>query len=392
EMTRIIFPMVLLTSLSALCNGVLHSYNHFYAPAAAWNLHNIGIITLGILLYKKFDIFSLCFGVLAGALSMVLVQIPVIYWKGFLYSRVIDLKHPGVKKILRLFLPAMLGLSITQINLMLVPVFFGSYFGEGVVTALHYAIRLLLLPLGMFGNALSMAIFPALSRHAGADKRTEFRATFVRGINATFVFSLPSTVLFVILGLPITRLLFEGNKFTAADCEATAFALIFFSVGLVGHTALQVIARGFYALQDTTAPFKTGLFSVLLVSLPGCILLTHTSLRYGGIALAISLSAIVNAVLLYILIARRIPELRTDQILSCFQRVASASLGMAIVCYYLKEYLAVYPIVIQVLVNMTISGGVFIVLATIFKVEEVQTLLRSIRSFIFRKGGAMKNG
>ncbi|MEW5945528.1 MAG: murein biosynthesis integral membrane protein MurJ [bacterium] len=369
-MSRIIFPMVILTSCSALCNGILHSFNHFHAPAISWSLHNLGIILAAVFLSSRYGIFSLCFGVLIGAASMVLVQLPVIAGKGAVYHPKMNLRHPGVSRVLKLFVPAMLGLSVTQINLMYFPKLFGSYLGEGIVSSLEIADRILLVPLGLFGSALSMAIFPALSRKAAdAGSAGEFRKTLARGIVATLFFSVPSTVFLVIMSLPVIRFLFESRTFGLEDCEATALALRYFAVGLAGHTALQVIARGFYALKDTTTPFITGFLSVICISVPGCAYLSGTALGHGGIALSISLSTIANMLMLFVILRSRVRELDAGAIVKSFMKIALASALMGVTCLYMKAVLSWSHPAIQVMVNMSVSGSLFILFCFILKVE-----------------------
>lgn len=369
DMCRIIFPMVLMTSTAALFNGILHSTNHFGAPAVAWCLHNIGIILFAVFLHERLGIFSLCWGVLAGATSMVLVQAPFVRAKGFRFRPVLDLKHPGVSRILRNFAPAVLGLSMTTINLFILPITFGSMLPEGSVTALQFGVRLLLLPLGLFGSALSMAIFPTLSRQAGEGRKGEFRETLVRGISTTFVFSVPSTVFLIVMATPVTRFLFQGNEFTEADCVATALGVAYFSIGLVGHTAVQVAARGFYAEKDTMTPFSTGFLSVALVSVPGCWLLSRTGLGHGGVALGISLSALANMFALFVMLRRRMPEVALGRVGVSFAKTAAASAGLLAVCWYLREPLAGYHPGIQVMATGALGGGVFLALAYAMKVE-----------------------
>lgn len=378
-LTRIVFPMVIFTALAALCNGILHSVNHFGSPAVAWSLHNVLIISFAIIFHKTLGVSSICFGALAGAATMVLVQAPYVRRSGFRYRPVIDLRHPGVRRVMRNFLPAMLGLAMTQINLLTLLPVFGSLHAEGSVAALTYAVRLLMLPLGLFGTALSMAIFPTLSRQAGGDEKEQFRRTLTMGISMTIVFSLPSTAYLIYMGLPVTKFLFLGNQLTSADCEATAYAVAFIAIGLAGHTAVQVIARGFYALQDTATPFKTGFFSVLLVSVPGCLLLGETRLGHGGVALAVSLSALVNAAALFYLLKSRIPELEVGGMARTFFKSLVATGGLLAVCWVLKAPLEGFRPGLQVLASAAAGGGAFALLAHLLRIEGLEEIAGAFR-------------
>lgn len=328
QLVRILYPMVFFTSIAALCNGILHSFNHFTAPSLSWSIYNVAIIAAAFLLAKPFGIRGLCYGVLAGTVGMVLVQAPVIVKKGFRYQFSLDLKHPGVREALRLFFPAMLGLAITQVNLLILPNLFGTYFEHGVVTALFNANRLLMLPLGMFGSALAMAVFPALTRHAANELDREFKETLTKGIRITFLFSIPSTVALIAMGLPICRILFQGGAFTLKDSQRTAAVLTFYAIGLVGHSAVQVITRGFYALKDTKTPVQVGIVTVCLITIPVCIYSINSSLAWRGLPLAVSMTTLVNSVVLYILLRRKIGGLDTKGILISFAKVVFAAAAM----------------------------------------------------------------
>lgn len=402
---RIIFPMVMLTSMSAICNGVLQSHDHFLTPAVAWSLHNIGIITAAIVFHKLVGIKGLAYGVLAGAFSMVALQLPVMIKKGVRYLPKSGLSDPGVRKVLILFLPAMLGLSISQVNLFILPMMFGSFMGEGAVSALQGAVRLLLLPLGIFGNAISMAIFPTLSRQVGGGRMVEFRDTLARGINMTLVFSIPSMVIFLLLGVPLTRVLFGGGQFTLNDCSATAIALFYYAFGLPGHTAVQVVTRGYYSLKDTRTPFVVGLLSVIIITIPYCLGVSlpqlsedtieklallkaicaispfyhlgraTDSIGYAGVALAVSMATIFNVVALVGMFRFKIPGMPVGQMGISLLKVSAASALMALACTGVLHFLAKADPALQLGAGLITSGIVFIVLGRMFKIDELQEII-----------------
>jgi len=413
---RIIFPMVVLTSLSALCNGVLHSHNHFVAPTVAWSMHNIGIITAVLLFHDVLGIRGVAYGVVAGAGAMVAVQLPVMAKKGMKYYFSFGLGNPAVKRVLKLFLPAMLGLAISQINLMIMPITFGSLMGEGAVSALQGAVRLLLLPLGIFGNAISMAIFPTLSRHAGAGRMGEFRSTLVRGVSSTFVFSLPSMVIFFFLGFPMTRFLFGGGEFTVADCSATALALFYYAIGLPGHTAIQVVSRGYYSMKDTRTPLLTGLASVLIITVPFCFGLAEPGLPaataggllllkaacwispfyhmgaamqdlgYAGVALSVSMATIFNCLVLLVLLKRRVPDLEMRRIWLSLFRVGAAAGAMAVACWVAVALTAGLDPFVVLAAGGAAGFGVFLAAGRLMKIEEMDEVAGMLKAR-FRKSG-----
>lgn len=416
---RIIFPMVILTSMSAICNGVLQSHDHFVAPAVAWSLHNIGIISAAIIFHQTVGIRGLAYGVLAGAFSMVALQLPVMLKKGVKYRPKSGPADPGVRRVLKLFLPAMFGLSISQMNLFILPMMFGSFMGEGAVSALQGAVRLLLLPLGIFGNAISMAIFPTLSRQVGGNRMDDFRDTLARGVNMTLVFSIPSMIIFFMLGVSITRVLFGGGQFTLEDCNATALALTYYAIGLPGHTAVQVVSRGYYSMKDTRTPFVVGLLSVIIITIPYCLAVSlpalspetiqklaipkaicmispfyhlgiaTDSIGYAGVALAVSMATLFNVAALVAMFRRKIPGMPLRSMGVSFLKVSAASLVMAATCRGALFVTAKVDPALQLLAGIVVSAVVFIVIGKLLKIEELQEVIDMFASrFKKRKSAA----
>lgn len=411
---RIIFPMVIFTALAALCNGVLQARDHFTTPVLGWILHNFGIILAAMLLHDIAGIQGLAYGVLAGAFSMVAVQIPAMIKRGMRYDFRAGWGDPNVRRVLALFLPAMFGLSISQINLMLLPMSFGSMFLTGSVTSLYYAIRLMLLPMGVFGNALAMAAFPTLSRQAAAEDMAPFRDTLARGLRTTFVFSLPCTAGLLILGVPIVRMLFGGGRFSIHDCRDTAFVLNYFILGLTGHTIVQMISRGFYALQDTRMPFYAGLISVLLIIIPmdtalvlpfinmnnaalkALVYVCHVSpfyyaglaaqsLRHGGVALSVTLAVLFNMGMLLYVFKRRMPQFQMRSVAVGFLRTCAATLIMSAVSYPMMLAMKRIDPIIVVFSNMAASVAVFLVAAKLLKIPEADDMVSMVVSRFKRK-------
>ena len=393
HLVRILYPMVIFTSIAALCNGILHSFNHFTAPSLSWSIYNVAIIASAFLLSRHFGVDGLCYGVLAGAAGMVMIQAPVILKKGFRYHFSLDLKHPGAREILKLFVPAMFGLAISQINLMLLPNFFGSFLGEGTVASLVYANRLLLLPLGVFGSALAMAVFPTVTRQAGAGDMDGYRNTLVKGIRMTFLFSLPSTVVLFVMGLPVCRLLFQGGKFGYEDSRRTAIVLSFYAIGLIGHSSQQVITRGFYALKDTKTPVRVGIVSVLLITVPLGLVSVYTPLSYRGIPLAVSLTTIANSAVLFVLLRKKIGRLDTTAVLTSLLKIAAAAGLMWAVCAVCRmafEHVINPTTLSRVALELAVVGGlgtaVFAGVVFGLRVPEASTVLNSFIGRLKRAG------
>jgi putative peptidoglycan lipid II flippase len=319
---------------------------------------------------------GVCLGVLAGAFMMVIVQLPALYKRGLRnYSFCLDVRHPSVIQYWKLFFPVMLGMSLTQINLLIMPTFFGSIVGEGAITALNYANRMMFIPLGLFGSVISMAIFPTISRQANAGEFDLMRRTLVRGIRATMIFSLPCTAFMLTCGLASVRLVFGYGRFTYADCRATAFALSFYSFGLIGHTANQAINRGFYARKDSITPVLAGLIG-LGITVPLSLVLIRTPLKHGGVALAISLATIVNMVILLIK-ARTKLSLELSGIISMFFKTLAASAAMGAAAWWAGSLFHIGPdnwgfkaVLMSFIAMVAASAVVFTAAAKLLRIEE----------------------
>ena len=342
---RVLAPMVIFTVLSALFTGILQSHRHFTAPAASWLVYNIGIIAAafigGILINQTpgdpAGIRYLTFGVLVGAVLLALVQLPALLARGFRYRPALDLRHPGVREVIRLFLPYMAGLTFTQICLLWLPSFFGSYFDEGI-TSLRYANRLVVLPLGIFGVAISTAAFPTLAARIDAGEIAEFRRTFSTSMRAVFALSVPSVAALVVLAGPIIRLLWRSGQFNEAAVHAASFSLLFYSVSVVGLSGLQLVNRAFYSLRDTrTPPIVGACYTVLIVLLS--VALMRTRLQYAAIAAATSVGVTIGMLVMFESLRRRLQGIDGRAITLSFLRILIASLVLAAVAFLTSRWL-----------------------------------------------------
>jgi putative peptidoglycan lipid II flippase len=329
--------MVFFTALSALATGALQSFGHFTAPAVAWSAYNIGIIFGAVALARTLGILGLCVGVLIGAAGMVIVQIPVMRRLGFRRSGAMDLSDEGARTVISNFAPIAGGLIFTQLSLLWFPSFFGSFFPGGVMT-LRYANRLIILPLGMFGVAISTAAFPALAGQAVRGESTEFKRTFNASMRAVVLLSVPSAVGLVVLGGPLTRLLWQGGAFGDAAVRAAAFALVFYAPGLLALAVLQIVNRAFYSLKDVMTPPVVG---VGYVAVNGALAfaLMRTPLKYGGVALATSVGTILGAVVLLGLLRRKLGPMDLSGLAVCFGRACLASAAMGWACWEISSRL-----------------------------------------------------
>ena len=290
-----------LLGLSALAKAALQAERRFVPPALSPLLYNVGIIVGALVLARTFGLLGLVWGTLIGAVLHLGVQAPGLRsWGRFGFTW--GLANPDVRRVLVLMLPRLLGVAVLQASLIYVNIL-ASLQGPSAVAALNNGFLLMLLPLGVFGMALGEAALPELAgRWAGGDR--ELFAARVSGVARHIVFlNLPAAVGLVILAEPLVAVLFQRGAFDAHATEITATALRFFAVGLTGHAAVEILVRGFFAMQDTRTPVAVGAVSLGLLMLLSWLMAQW--LGIGGIALGMSIGVLVEALLLALMLRRR---------------------------------------------------------------------------------------
>jgi putative peptidoglycan lipid II flippase len=331
-LTRLMFPYVFFIGLVALAMGVLNSWKHFAAPALAPVLLNLAMIACALLLAGVFvePIISLAIGVLVGGFVQLLFQIPFIRRKEITVRFLFRPFHPGVRRIGLLMAPSVLGLGVTQLNV-LVSTFLASYLPEGSVSYLYYADRLLEFPMGIFAIAIATAILPAMSEQTAKNDLQGMKETLASALRFVFFVTLPAMVGLIVLRLPIVNLLFQRGAFSAHSAEMTAQAVLFYALGLAAFAGVRVIVPAFYSLQDTKTPVKVA-FLALVVN-AGCGAILMEPLQHGGLALATTLAAALNFTLLVILLKKKLGRMGAKKIAISFLRSLGASFVMGIVAY-----------------------------------------------------------
>ncbi len=298
SLTRITFPYILFISLTSLAGGVLNTWSRYAVPAFTPVLLNLSFITMALFAAPYFDppIAALAWAVLIGGMLQLAFQLPHLRRIGMLPRFDFNLSDPGVRRVLKLMAPALLGVSVTQISL-LINTIFASFLPSGSVSWLYYADRLMEFPAGMLGVALGTILLPSLSRyHADEDPRG-FSELLDWGLRLTFLLTLPAALALAILAVPLVTTLFQYGAFAAADVRQTQTALIAYSVGLTGLILVKVLAPAFYARQDIRTPVKIALISLALTQMMNLAFIVP--LRHAGLALSIGIAACANAAMLY---------------------------------------------------------------------------------------------
>ncbi len=295
---RVTFPYILFISLASLAGAILNSYGRFAVPAFTPTLLNVAFIVFALWLAPYFDppVMALAWAVFAGGLLQLAFQLPHLAKLGLLPRPRLETRDPGVWRILKLMGPAIFGVSIGQISL-LINTIFASFLVTGSVSWLYYADRLMEFPTGVLGVALGTILLPSLSRSHAEESAEEYSRLLDWGLRLTLLLALPSALALAILAVPLIATLFHHGEFGAHDVRMSSQALIAYSVGLIGLILVKVLAPGFYARQNIKTPVKIGLVTLALTQLMNLAFIYP--LRHAGLALAIGLGACVNAGLLY---------------------------------------------------------------------------------------------
>jgi len=298
DLLRVTFPYILLISLSSLVGAILNTWNRFSVPAFTPTLLNVAMIGFALFLTPYFDppIMALAWGVLAGGLAQLLYQLPALKKIGMLVLPRLNVRDAGVWRVLKQMLPAILGVSVSQVSL-IINTIFASFLVAGSVSWMYYADRLMELPSGVLGVALGTILLPTLARTYANRDRHEYSRILDWGLRLCFLLVLPCTLGLALLAEPLTVALFQYGKFGAHDAAMTQQALIAYSVGLLAIILIKVLAPGFYAQQNIRTPVKIALFTLVATQVFNLILIGP--LQHAGLALAISLGACLNAGLLY---------------------------------------------------------------------------------------------
>ncbi|GKS60325.1 putative lipid II flippase MurJ [Nitrospira sp.] len=334
-LTRVMFPYLLFVSLAALAMGILNSMRAFAAPAFSPVFFNVFIIGCALFVAPMLPepIIGVAIGVVAGGAAQFAMQLPGLRARGMLFGVRAEPGHAGVRRIGRLMLPSLLGLSVTQVNIT-VSTILASFFAGGP-TYLFYGMRLIQFPLGIFGVALATAILPTLSAQASRGALDELRGTLGFGLRMIFFIILPAMLGLILLRQPIVHLFFEHGSFTAADTVATASAVLYYALGLWAFAGVRIVVSAFYSLQDTTTPAITAAIAVAANVLFSLVLMDP--LGPGGLALATALAAMLNGTILVTVLNHRLGGVDWRAVGRSSMRVLVACLPMLVACWWVAS-------------------------------------------------------
>ena len=298
QLLRITFPYIFFISLTSLAGGILNTWSRFSVPAFTPTLLNVSFIMFALWLAPYFDppVLALAWAVFAGGVLQLAFQVPSLSRIGMLPRLRLEWKDPGVWRILKLMGPAVFGVSIGQISLVINTIF-ASFLVTGSVSWLYYADRLMEFPTGLLGVALGTILLPSLTRSFADKTSEEYSKLLDWGLRLTFMLALPCALALALLAVPLIATLFHHGAFSVQDVMMTRNALMAYSIGLLGLILVKVLAPGFYARQNIRTPVKVALITLVATQLMNLAFIGQ--LQHAGLALAISLGACLNAGLLY---------------------------------------------------------------------------------------------
>lgn len=391
-LTRVMYPFILMVSLAALVMGMLNAKNIFTAPALASSFFNLGSIIGGVLFGWLLDphfgeraLVGLALGTLLGGLLQLGVQLPSLYRAGF--RLVLDFRwhDPGVRQVLMLMLPAVIAASAVQVNVMINSIF-ASYLGDGPVSWLSFAFRLMQLPLGVFGVAIATVTLPLVSRIAALGDLDQFRATLARAMRLAVFLTLPSAVGLMVMAQPIISIIYERGKFHHQDMLQTAGALQFYAIGLVSYSCIKVLSPAFYAINHRWTPMLVSFLSIAMNLFFNWVFIFQLNMGHRGLALSTALSATLNVTLLYFLMVYFTGPLYFQKLWALVWRCGLATLPIVGVGIYLHPWLQQLTgkaLLIRaggLFTTIALAIGLFIGVCLLLNVEETATFWNVLKA------------
>ena len=398
NLTRIMFVQVIFMCLSGISTGIFHSYKNFTAPALGSVLYNLGIILGGLLLaapiehyFPGYGIAGFSVGVVLGAMLNFAVQAVALLRLGMRYSFSLDLRHPGVQELLALIVPVFIGLGASQFNLF-VNQNLASGLAEGLVSALRAAQRLMQLPITLFGITVGIAFFPTMTQLAAQEKWDNFKATLIMGVRTVVFVTIPASFGLAALSEPVIRFMYEfrSGAFTAEDTKQTAYALVFYTIGIFAYAAIHTLSRAFYALKDTKKPVAVAVLSIVVNVVLSIVLVRY--MAQGGLALAYSVAGIFNMVVLIVLLNWQVGDIGSWGLVKSTVQTTLISLLMGGAVWLLTRFWELYlPVsgklaqLAEIVAAMALGMGLFMFLAVLWKMPEAEQLLGILRRKFNRK-------
>src|SRR5881227_2197250 len=338
-LTRIMWPFMLLVSLAALVMGILNAKHVFGPPAMASSYFNLGSIIAGVAIGYWLDphfgarsLVGLAIGTVVGGAWQLIGQFPSLWKVGYRFHPDLRWRDEGVRTVLTLMGPAVVAASAVQVNV-LINSGFAASLGNGPVSWLNIAFRLMQLPLGIFGVAIGTVTLPLVSKSAAVGNVDEFRAILARGMRLAFLLTIPSAIGLAMFAAPIISVIYQHGRFTPEMTRQTAGALEFYAVGLVSYAVLRVLTPAFYAIGKRNTPMVVSFLAIGANLFLNWLFTFRLGWGHRGLAFSTSLVATINFLLLYALMRRHTHRLETRQMLLGLGKICIAGALLALVCW-----------------------------------------------------------
>ena len=379
NLTRIMFPYLIFIGLTAFFSAIQFTFGSFTMPALGPCLLNIALIasTLMAVWWMKQPVYGLAIGVIVGGALQLWFQWRPLKKHGVVFGWPVTINHKGVKRVGKLLLPRILGTAVYQLNIFIdtICASLSSIVGPGAISAVYYANRIVFLPLGVFGTAMAVASLPVFSRHALSDNKEELKKTLVFSLENIIFVMLPMTVFFCLLARPIIRVVFQRGAFDVYSTIITSDALFYFSLGLMGYGGVRILVTVFHALQDTKTPVKVAVMALIVNALLNVILMFP--MKLSGIALASSISAFVNIIVLAVLLERRLGRF-LPSLQGFFLKIIVSAVGQGIVIWALWRWLFPVPEILRLLGVFILGGAAYWLIARLCKLEQPKAITEAL--------------
>ncbi len=396
-LTNIMFPFLILISSAAVVMGILNTKGRFFIPAMASTFFNLGSIVGGVLCawwapsFGQPPIVGMAVGTLIGGFLQLAIQLPSLKRSGFSWRPHLRLKDEGLRRIMVLMIPAVIGLSATQINVF-INTNFAARCAQGSVSWLNYAFRLMQFPIGIFGVAISIATLPVIARQVSQGDMGALKTTYVSSLTMAFLLTVPASFGLAFLAKPIIRLIFEHGRFNALDTTHTAEALIYYAVGLFAYSSVKITVPVFYALKDTKYPVIASFLAV--VSNVVFISLTLDIFQHKAIAFSMSITMIFNFIFLSAVLYRKVGGYDLRVLFRSLIKIILSSLVTGLSAYYLYQWLGRFLNPVGIL-NQIISLGlamlaavlVYFLLIRLMAIREMDEVMEGFKRRFFKNTG-----
>lgn len=395
QLVRTMFPFLLLVAMAAQAQGILFACGEYGVPSFSTSFFNLGSVIFGLALGYWFGpqlgitpVQGMAYGILFGGAAQLTFQLPSVWRVGFAWRPQWDLHHEGVRHILRLMGPAILGGAALQMNLLVnthIAAGLHDNLGRplnGPVSWLSYAMRFMQLPMGLFGVSIASATLPRISKHAAAGDLGTFRETLSRSIVTVFLLTIPSSVGLLLLGESMIGIVYQHGRFLAYDTHQTSVALSFYALGLAGYATVKLLAPAFYALGDARTPMFVSLASVAVNTIAAIGLVYKARMGYPGLALSLSLVSTFNAVTLAVFIRPRLGGINGHAIALSLAKILFAAAVMGAAVYGVTALRL--PRAFNILLGVPIGAAIFYFTASALGIPELaearDAALRKFRS------------